>query len=155
MVLGLAVPSGASRFPQSRGESRAVMVIRLLHKILESGQYARLDEVYHADAIFDINVPTWRFKRVGPAAIRAQWAEWTREGPIRLVRWHERATAWGSVIEMAFQEGQQGTDYSRSLHVLTEAAGRINEHIMYCTGVWDQPTVERNRAEAPGMAEGT
>jgi hypothetical protein len=129
------------------------MIIQKLHKIIESGDYPKLIELYSADAVFDVNVPQWRFKRRGPSEIRHQWAEWTEEGPMRLVGWQERPTPWGAVVEMSFREGTNGEQYSRSLHLLTVADGLISEHVMYCTGPWDRATVERNRSEAPGMAE--
>jgi SnoaL-like protein len=129
------------------------MIIEQLHKIIESGDYPRLHEVYAADALFDVNVPTWRFKRRGPDEIRGQWAQWTEEGPMRLTAWDERETPWGAVVQMAFAEGAHGEVSSRSLHMLTVVDGRVSEHVMYCTGRWDASTVGRNRVEAPGMAE--
>jgi ketosteroid isomerase-like protein len=129
------------------------MIIQQRHKIIESGDYPELEELYGADAVFDVNVPMWRFKRRGPSEIRHQWAEWTESGPMRLVGWEEHLTPWGAVVQMSFREGPGGQHYSRSLHLLTVEDGRISEHVMYCTGQWDRATVERNRSEAPGMAE--
>jgi hypothetical protein len=128
------------------------MIIQQLREVIEAGDYPKLDEVYSAEAVFDVNVPLWRFKRYGSSEIREQWSAWAEAGPMRLLSWEERPTAWGAVVQMSFREGPGGQQYSRSLHVLTVVDARISEHVMYCTGQWDGTTVERNRSEAPGMA---
>jgi hypothetical protein len=57
---------------------------------------------------------------------------------------------FGAVLEQADQAGDgHAQTYSRSLHLLHVDGDRIVRHVLYCTGQWDRPTVERQALEAP------
>jgi len=108
--------------------------------------------LYAEDAIFDANVPDWRFQIKGAQAIAAKFQEpdWFPAGAVGVV---ERTTATDSciVFELCSTfEQQGGTWLSRNAHILALAAdGKITRHTMYCTGDWSPETIARQAIEAP------
>lgn len=131
----------------SRAEVPAVL--GRLRQILESGEFARLVEVYAPEALLDANVPTWRFQRQGHEAIVQQFHGWY-SGPMPLVGWRERPTGWGAVVELEERQGEREEEvYSRSVHLFVTAGDQIAEHVVYCTGVWDADGLAHHRAHAP------
>lgn len=126
------------------------MVIERFKKLLESGDFDELDEVYAPNALLDANVPAWRFQRLGLDEIVAQYKEWYLPTPVRITGWKEKRTTWGAVIEVESSAGEgEDEKYVREIHIFLTADDRITEHISYCTGPWDRETVARQRAEAP------
>ena len=125
------------------------MVIEQLRHCLEMGAWDDLAQVYAVDALLDANVPLWRFQRKGLEEITAQYRDWYPH-PLRILDWTVTPTRFGAVLEQADQagEGDEQT-YSRSLHLLHVEGDRIVRHVLYCTGQWDRPTVERQALEAP------
>ena len=125
------------------------MAIEALRRCLETADWERLGEVYAEDALFDCNVPEWRFQRKGLGEIAVQYRDWYPEPPRRL-EWKETPTDFGAVVEQADWTSEGGEEqYSRSLHLLHVDGGRIVRHVLYCTGWWDQATVQRQAREAP------
>lgn len=112
---------------------------------LATAQHAIFDELYAPDALFDINVPEWRFQLRGPDAIRRQLDEWHPTAP-DLVEWNPRSTPWGAIVELALWEGDHHELYSRSVHLLDLDGDHITRHVMYCTG--DATRAEYERATA-------
>ena len=110
-------------------------VVERFRSALASGDHSSFFEIYAEDAIFDVNLPEWRFQLQGPDSIRGQYDEWHPEAP-NLVEWRERATDRGVLVELALWEGDGHNLYSRSLHDLEIEGDRITRHVMYCTGDW-------------------
>lgn len=125
------------------------MVIEQLRRCLEKGDWEGLARVYAVDALLDANVPLWRFQRKGLDEITAQYRDWYPDR-LRIVDWTVTPTGFGAVLEQADQAGDGDEQtYSRSLHLLHVEGDRIVRHLLYCTGQWDRPTVERQALEAP------
>lgn len=113
--------------------------------MLASGDYAIVAELYTDDALFDINVPEWRFQLSGPERIQRQLDEWHPQPP-ELVEWQERLSSWGAVVELALWEGDNNELYSRSIHMFDIIDGAIARHTMYCTGDWTKQALDRATA---------
>lgn len=111
--------------------------------MLATAEHAAVDELYLPDALFDINLPQWRFQLRGPGAIRQQLDEWHPIAP-DLVEWNLRPTSWGAVVELALWEGDDHGLYSRSVHLFDLHGERIARHVMYCIGDMSRATFERS-----------
>jgi hypothetical protein len=119
-------------------------------KLLETADRSAIEDLYAADALLDVNVPTWRFQRKGIEDIAAQYAEWMAEGAFHVGALREFVGPWGSVIENDQREQVDGADaYSRQIHLLMADGDKVVRHVMYCTGQWDAETEARQKAEAP------
>jgi hypothetical protein len=119
-------------------------------KLLETADRSALEDLYAADALLDVNVPTWRFQRKGIEGIAAQYAEWTAEGAFHVGVLQEFVAPWGSVIENDQRERMDGAEvYSRQIHLLIAEGDKVARHVMYCTGLWDAETEARQKVEAP------
>ena len=104
------------------------------------------DGLFAPDVFCDLNVPQWRFQLQGAEAF-AQWgkSESPHGSEVRL----GRVRAAGNTVAVE-TETVTGRVYSRSLWLLrTDTAGLIDEVVFYCTGPWDQATIERQAREAP------
>lgn len=116
-----------------------------LKAMYASGDHKPCPEIYAADAVFDVNLPEWRFQLRGPDAIRHQLDTWHPRPP-DLVEWQQRETSWGAVVELALWEGEDYGLYSRSVHVL-DIDGEITRHVMYCIGDMTRDVYERSTAQ--------
>lgn len=121
---------GDSFIPSSRDGDVAARFRAML-----AGQHETIALLYTPDALFDVNVPEWRFQLQGTEAIRRQLDEWHPVAP-KLVEWREFTTDRGLLVEVALWEGDDHQHYSRSLRDLEITDGRIARHTMYCTGDW-------------------
>ena len=134
---------------QAEGEAFGVTVVtdilELWRTALATAQHAIFDELYAPDALFDINVPEWRFQLHGPDAIRRPLHEWHPTAP-DLVEWNSRSTPWGAVVESALWEGDHHELSSRSLHLLDLDGDHITRHVMYCTSDATRTAYERATA---------
>lgn len=110
-------------------------VLARFRRTIGAGDHSVADRIYAADALFDVNVPQWRFQLRGPDSIRRQLDEWHPQPP-DLVEWHQRPIDGGAVVELALWQGEGHELYSRSLHLLDIGDGLITRHVMYCTGDW-------------------
>jgi hypothetical protein len=118
--------------------------------VLVDGDPAGLAGLYAPEALLDVNVPEWRFQVEGATAV----AEAIREQDLglpgrRVTSWRTAATNEGLTLEVAMRFTHDGAEVlARTLHLLRVANGRFAEHTVYCTGMWDQSTVSRQRREA-------
>ena len=118
--------------------------------LMETADLAAVEGFYALDALLDANVPAWRFQRKGTREIAEQYAEWTAEGPYRILGIREWTAPWGTVIESDQREPSGDVEaYSRQLHILFTEKDKVVRHVMYCTGPWDAETEARQKAEAP------
>ncbi|MBW3602780.1 MAG: hypothetical protein KY434_08800 [Actinobacteria bacterium] len=113
----------------------------------ETNRGTELAQVLADDAVFDLNVPQWRFQVGGGPAIAAAFAEAYAHGFRTLgKRWEP--TPSGAIIEYDGWDAA-ATTYYRHLARLDVDGGRIARLTIYCTGGWDPDTLERQRREAP------
>jgi hypothetical protein len=54
---------------------------------------------------------------------------------------------WGCVIETSVLDGPTG-EYYRWVNLVFVAAGRVTQHVVYCTGTWDTAAAERWEPDA-------
>lgn len=121
-----------------------------------SGRFAEVlttleagDDVFSADAFFDLNMPIWRFQLQGPEAFAAQLKQINR-GDVRIDILQTVPTISGFVQEHEAHEDVEGEDLSARRIALCEVrGGRIVEAVIYCTGEWDEALRARHALEAP------
>lgn len=105
---------------------------------------AAVAELYAADVVCDINVPHWRFALHGPTAIAEVLDAEEFQPGYRLASVATRPTADGAVVEVECRFESDGEErLAREVHLLRERHGRIVEHVMFCTGIWDTATIRR------------
>ena len=103
------------------------------------------DDLFSADAFFDVLPPFWRFQFEGRDAFVAQLraisvgASTTRV--LRVV-----PTATGFLME---HEETQQDEVARRVWLCEVRDGRISEVLGYCNGGWDAELRSRHLAEAP------
>ena len=101
-------------------------------------------ELYAEEVVCDINVPHWRFSLHGPAAIAEVLDAEEFQPGYRLTSLATRPTADGAVVEVECRFELDGEErMAREVHLLREREGRIVEHVMFCTGIWDTATIHR------------
>lgn len=134
-----SLPAGDQAEGQSftPGSSEGHAEVAKRFRAMLAGDHDLTPALYTHDALFDVNVPEWRYQLQGADAIRRQFDEWHPLAP-ELAEWRERTTDRGLVIEVAVWEGDEHQQYSRSLHDLEIVSGRIVRHTMYCTGDWSK-----------------
>lgn len=92
-------------------------VLGCFRRMLSTGDHSTIPTLYADGALFDINVPEWRYQLRGPESIRQQLDEWHPQPP-ELVDGKQRQTPWSTVVELALWEGDGHELYSRSIHLL-------------------------------------
>ena len=120
-------------------------VLGCFRRMLSTGDHSTIPALYTDGALFDINVPEWRYQLQGHEHIRQQLDEWHPQSP-ELVDWQQRHTPWGAVVELALWERDNHELYSRSIHLLDIGDDRITRHVMYCTGNWTKETLRQATA---------
>ena len=116
---------------------------------IDHAEFAHLDEIFTSDALFDVNIPAWRFQRQGPDEIAAQLRTWYPIPPIA-ANWQARAMDGGAVVEGEERKLEEGEErYFRFVYLLFIEGDRIAKSVHYCSGPWEPATVERHRREAP------
>ena len=118
---------------------------------LSTYNFTALAEHYRDDVLFDANVPLWRFQLQGPDAILEMAEEEFGEIADLSVR-AVRASYADDVATVEVAVGHGSGDEARhwrEVHLLHLDGGRIVEHTVYCTGVWDAATTAKQAAEAP------
>jgi hypothetical protein len=106
------------------------------------------DDVFTADAFFDLLPPLWRLQLQGPRAFIAQLRAISEgESTARILR--VVPTTTGFVLE--HEETQRGPkdEVARRLWLCEVREGRISEVVGYCNGGWDDDLRARHAAEAP------
>jgi hypothetical protein len=107
------------------------------------------EDVFSANAFFDLNMPVWRFQLQGPSAFAAQ-LESINEGDVRIRVLRTVPTSSGFVTEHEEHQIVQGGDLTaRRLWLCEVRDGRIVEAVGYCSGEWDEELRARHAAEAP------
>jgi ketosteroid isomerase-like protein len=107
------------------------------------------DDLFTADAFFDLNMPVWRFQLRGGDAFAAQIKN-ISQGPARVDILRTLPTASGFVTEHEEHQAVGGQDLSaRRVWVCDVRDGRICEVTGYCSGEWDDELRARHAAEAP------
>ena len=105
--------------------------------------------LFSDDALFDLNMPVWRFQLQGPRA----WEDQLRaisQGPSRVDILRTVATADGFVTEHIEHQDVEGEDHSaRRMWLCRVDHGQISHIIGYCSGDWDEELRARHAREAP------
>jgi hypothetical protein len=127
----------------TEADAEAQILAGRLVEVLENGHGA--ENLFTPHALFDINVPTWRFQLQGPGAFISWFREVAPGARVSLTR--IVPTASGFLIEV--DEESQEDLYSRALVLCGVEVSRITEVVWYCTGGWDRGTRVRQAAEAP------
>ncbi len=92
--------------------------------------------VWSGDAVLDATVPNWRFRRQGPAAIRAEYRGWFAD-PGRFEELRRLPTAGGEVVAYLLTWVENGVPHAaHHVHVLDVDAGRITADTVVCGGRW-------------------
>jgi hypothetical protein len=106
-------------------------------------------DVFAPDAVFDINIPSWRFQLGSPEAFVGWFRHYTKEGyKINVENVVETQTGFAMELEGEYTDHHGDELYFRNLLLCKVAEGLITEVIYYCTGDWDRPTRERQAKEA-------
>ena len=116
---------------------------------IERNDFAALEALFTPDALLDVNVPAWRFQRQGPRDVIGQFREWYPQPPVS-VNWRATPMEGGVIVQADERKVEGGEElYYRFVYLASLDGDRIAELVLYCTGPWDQATVERQRREAP------
>ena len=106
------------------------------------------DDLFTADAFFDLYPPFWRFQLQGPDVFQAQLrAIATGPSSARVLR--VVPTATGFAMEHEETQGGATVEVARRLFLCDVRAGRIADVVGYCNGGWDDDLRARHAAEAP------
>jgi aminoglycoside phosphotransferase (APT) family kinase protein len=99
-----------------------------LRAAFESGDFARLGDLYADDALLDWSMPGRRARVIGPDAVVAQLEAWWR-GPGELTRWDETTFPSGLTVEF---ERRADDGFARQRQFVQTVGGRIVRHQAYC-----------------------
>ena len=106
-------------------------------------------DLFAPDAVFDLNMPVWRFQLQGPDAFGAQVRTLTR-GLTRVDVVRTVPTVSGFVAEHEEHQLVDGEDLTaRRLWLCETRDGQIVEAVGFCTGEWDAALRARHAVEAP------
>jgi ketosteroid isomerase-like protein len=133
-----------------------------VHAGIDVSQFERLSErfacvfetldapsdLFAPDALFDLNMPVWRFQVQGPAAFGTQ-LQHINEGPVRIDVRRTVPTLSGFVTEHEEHDAANGGMKARRLWLCEVRDGRIAEVVGYCSGEWDEALRARHTIEAP------
>lgn len=102
--------------------------------------------LFAPDVFCDLNVPSWRFQLLGAESL----AGWTKdEAPHGSAVTVGRVRRAGATTAVETEMEADGS-YSRNLWLLTTGDdGLVEELVLYCTGLWDEETRQRQAREAP------
>jgi hypothetical protein len=102
------------------------------------------------DVLLDANVPTWRYQLQGRSALRSQLDEAEFVPGREVVSWRSASSDDGVLLEIESAAPVHGERHQwRQLCWFRGVSGAWAEVVIYCTGIWDAPTVARQAAEAP------
>jgi hypothetical protein len=106
------------------------------------------DDLFAADAFFDLLPPFWRFQFEGRDAFVTQLrAISTGESTARVLR--VVPTATGFLMEHEETQRGEQIEVARRLWLCDVRDGRITDVVGYCNGGWDDELRRRHQAEAP------
>jgi hypothetical protein len=88
------------------------------------------------EAVLDATTPGWRFRTRGPAAIRAEYAEWFAD-PGRFEELRRIPIPGGEVVQYLLTWTENGVPHAaHHMHVLEVQDGRIVVDTVMCGGRW-------------------
>jgi hypothetical protein len=150
LVLVAAPPTENRAFTVADGLGAARPLADALLAAYRAQRFAPLREQYHDDVLADVNVPSWRFQLVGLATL-AEVIDRDEFGlpDQRLRSFRTLPTADGCAVEVEVRarRGDETVQW-RALHVLRVRAGKVAEHITYCSGHWAAATIAAHDADA-------
>lgn len=110
-------------------------VVEVFLAAIEAGAMADCD-VWTDATVLDATVPNWRFRRVGAAAVQAEYAGWFAD-PGRFEAVRRLPTVDGAVVEYTLTWNENGVPHAaHHVHVLTVRDDRIVADTVMCGGRW-------------------
>jgi hypothetical protein len=125
-------------------------LVDAMRRAYEDRSFEPLASRYADDVIADVCVPAWRFQIRGRDALGELLGneEFALPGQ-RLQSFRAFPMVDGCVVEVGVRfRHHDETRLWRDVHILRTRDGRVAEHLAYCTGHWDAPTIARHDAEA-------
>lgn len=129
----------------------AATLAERVERCYRTADWDGLRNIYTPDVLLDVHVPEWRFQLQGPDALIGWIKEQTSQFTNFRVTWvRATPTDGGVVVEWEMHEGSPDDDHlCRQVDILHGDGQRVSEHVIWCTGMWDAPTIARQKAEAP------
>ena len=110
-------------------------VVEVFLAAVEAGAMADCD-VWTDETVLDATVPNWRFRLVGAAAVRGEYARWFAD-PGRFEVLRRLPTADGAVVEYTLAWSQDGVPHAaHHVHLLAVRDDRIVSDTVICGGRW-------------------
>jgi hypothetical protein len=108
-------------------------------------------DIYKPDVLLDVHVPQWRFQLQGADAAIGWFTDTTDNMSGFRVAWTRlTATDQAIVLEWEVHAGSDDDDHlCRQIDLFHLDGGRVAEHVIFCTGMWDPATIARQRSEEP------
>ncbi len=104
---------------------------------------AALAPLFADDVFADVHVPRWRVQLQGRDKVVSFIDHEEFQPDFRLTQWSARPTADGFVVEVESNFDHGGKLGMAQMVILLRARhGRITEQGVYCTGIWDQATID-------------
>ena len=103
------------------------------------------------DAVLDATVPGWRFRMVGPAAIRGEYAHWFAD-PGRFDQLRRIPIRGGEVVEYLLTWTENDVPHAaHHMHVLEVSDGRIDVDTVLCGGRWPASLLAEMQTSQQGL----
>ena len=103
--------------------------------------------VWSPDAVLDATVPQWRFRRRGPAAIRAEYAGWFAD-PAHFEELCRYVVEGGEVVRYLLTWVENGVPHAaHHVHLLAVDGGQITSDTVLCGGRWPASLLAEMQAE--------
>ena len=98
---------------------------------------------YAPDAQLDATVPNWRFRLIGDAAIKSEYAEWFAH-PATLIDIERLPVDDGEVVTYEMEWDEDGVRHrAHHAHRFTVTDGRITRDKVWCGGRWPEALLQR------------
>lgn len=122
-----------------------------VERCYRNGDWDGLADIYSFDVIFDVHIPSWRFQLQGPDALIGRFKEQISHMQNFQVVWvRATPTIGGVVVEWEMHAGAADDQHlCRQVDILHGDGTRIDNHVVWCTGMWNPETIARQEAEAP------
>ncbi|MDO8309319.1 MAG: nuclear transport factor 2 family protein [Actinomycetota bacterium] len=107
------------------------------------------------DAVLDATVPNWRFRLIGPTAIRAEYGHWFAD-PGHFAELRRVSIAGGELVEYLLEWTENGVQHSaHHMHVLEVRDGLIETDTVICGGRWPASLLAEMNAAQQARDEST
>ncbi len=107
-------------------------------KAVEAAAIEQTD-VYSDDAVLDATVPDWRFRLVGPEAIKAEYSKWFSD-PATFVSLERIPVPDGEIVIYEHEFTHDGVRHrGHRVHHLVVRGGRIASDAVWCGGKSREP----------------